>query len=304
VSLGLVCGAQGGPLAEAISRALDEPLCRAYVETFPDGETHLVVPEDLGERDLFLVHSLNAPAGERLVELCLLADACRRAGARSLTAVLPYVAYARQDRASRMGEAVGGPVMARLVASAGFHEVIAVDLHSEAAEGWFGESLRHLSALPALAEAARPFVPPGSVVVSPDLGGAKRAEKVARLLELPLALVHKSRRSAQEVFVHRVLGDVRERACLVVDDLISTGGTLQAAIAALRERGCAPSVVVLATHALLVDGARARLQGAGIERLVHSDSVPGSGAPLPFGHQVVSLAPLLASAIRAASARR
>lgn len=292
----VVCGPGMVELGQAMARELGEPPCLATVEHFPDGELHVVLQDEVAGREVALLESLTAPIGERLVELALLADACRRAGANQSIAVLPYFAYARQDRCRQAGEALGGEAVARLVAAAELGRVIAVDLHSKAAEGWFGVPVTHLTAMTALAEAARPSLAPEAVVVSPDLGGAKRAQWVANALGLPLAVVHKARRSGEEVTVHQVLGDVRGHAIVLVDDIISTGGTLEAAVKALRAQGCADDITVLATHALLVGKAIERLGAAGLRRLIRSDSVPAP-AGLPFEQLVVPLAPLLASAI-------
>lgn len=295
----VVGGADMAGMAAAIAAELGEHPVRPSVERFPDGEMHVVVPDGVAGREVALLQALTAPVGEKLVELALLADACRRAGASRLTGVIPYFSYARQDHCTQAGEALGGEVMARLVATSGLGRVIAADLHSEVATAWFGAQVEHVSAMNALTEAVRPSLPRESVVVSPDLGGAKRAERVARLLGLPLAIVHKSRQSGTEVVVHRVLGDVRGRAVIIVDDMISTGGTIEAAVRALRSEQCAPEVTVLATHALLVGNAIERLRSSRVQRLVHTDSVP-CPSDLPFDHLVVPLAPLLAGVIRKA----
>ena len=291
----VVCGPEMVHLGAALARELGQPVCPATVERFPDGEMHVLLPERVTGQDVTLVQSLLSPAGERLVELSLLADACRRARASSLTLFLPYFASARQDRCTRAGEALGGEVLAQLVSLAGFDRIVAVDLHSDAALGWFRAPLQHLSVGTDLAESVRSTLPAASVVVSPDLGGAKRAERVAKLLGKPLAIGHKTR-GERGVVVHRVLGEVRGQAPLLVDDLISTGGTIGAAADALRHAGCAPPLTVLATHALLVGSAVERLQAAGVACLVHSDSVPVR--ELPFPEIVVPLAPIVAPALR------
>ena len=291
----VVCGPEMVHQGAAIARELGEPLCQAMVERFPDGEMHVSLPEEMTGQAVILVQSMLAPAGERLVELSLLADACRRARDASLTLFLPYFAYARQDRCTRAGEALGGAVLARLVSLAGFDRIVAVDLHSDAALGWFQAPLQHLSVGSDLAASVRSSLPASSVVVSPDLGGAKRAERVARLLGRPLAIVHKTR-GERGVIVHRVLGEVRGQAPLLVDDLISTGGTIEAAADALRRAGCTPPLIVLATHALLVGTAVDRLRAAGVTCLVRSDSVPAR--ELPFPEIVVPLAPIVAPALR------
>lgn len=283
-----------GPLGAALAARLGAAVGRAELRRFPDGEAHAEVRERLAGREVVLVQSLAAPGAENLLELLLFSDACRRAAAARVTAVVPYMGYVRQDRTSHAGEALGGAVFARLLSSGSFDRVLTVDLHAAAAEGWFGPPVVHLSAIELLAGALRGTLRPDAVVVSPDLGGAKRADRLARALERPLAIVHKTRQSGEAVVVHRVLGDVRGRAVILADDLIATGGTLVAASEALRAAGCADDISVAATHAVLAGAAVERLAACGIRRLVCSDSVPGP-RPLPFETTVVSLAPLLAA---------
>jgi ribose-phosphate pyrophosphokinase len=181
---------------------------------------------------------------------------------------------------------------------------VAVNLHTASLEGCFNMPLEHLNAGSLLAEAVRPYAGPGAVVVSPDLGAVKLAERYARQLQLPLAIVHKSRVSGSEVSVQGLVGEVRGLRPIIVDDLISTGGTIAAAAALIHKEGCADEITVAATHALLVGPAVERLAQVPIRRLISTDSVmPRSG--LPFEHEVVGLAPLLADAIcRITSERR
>jgi ribose-phosphate pyrophosphokinase len=235
---------------------------------------------------------------EHLFELLLLADACRRAGAMQRTAVIPYFGYARQDRRSRGREPLSARLVADLIHASGFHRVIAVDLHSQAVESAFAIPLEHVSAVPILAEAVRSSVQKDAVVVSPDLGAVKMAERYARVLALPVAIIHKTRISGEEVKVQHIVGDVCAKEVLVIDDMISTGGTIEKAIKALLEAGCSPSgIKVLATHALLVGPAAERLGKLPIERIFVSDSVPAPKSfPVPV--QVLSLAGLLAETIQ------
>ena len=248
-------------------------------------------------RDVYLLQPTSPPVDEHLLELLFLADACRRAGAARSTAVIPYLGYARQDRRARGREPVGARVVADMLGAAGISRVVAVELHSPALEGFFALPLEHLSAVPVLAEAARPWMTGNGVVVAPDLGAAKLADRYARILDLPVAIVHKTRLSGDEVSVHRITGEVRDRAPLIVDDMISTGGTIEVAIKALREAGCAPDITVVASHGLFVGPARQRLSTVAAQRYIVTDSVPGAvGTTLPV--QVVSVSGLLAEAIR------
>jgi ribose-phosphate pyrophosphokinase len=228
--------------------------------------------------------------------LLLLADACRRAGAQRITAVIPYFGYARQDRRAGGREPVAARLIADVIQTGGVQRVIAVDLHNPAIEGVFAVPLEHLSAVPVLAETVRGEVGTDAVVVAPDVGAAKLADRYAARLNLPVAIVHKVRESARTVSVRRITGEVRDRAPLVVDDMISTGGTIEAAIGAVREAGSRPDAVVVATHALLVGPAIERLQALQLRRLVVADTV-ALPADLPLPVEVASVAPLLAEAI-------
>jgi ribose-phosphate pyrophosphokinase len=245
--------------------------------------------------DVYLVESTGPPVSENVVELLLLLDACRRAGAGRLTAVVPYFGYARQDRRARGREPVGARLVCDLLPVAGVERLVAVDLHSNALEGVAGIPLEHLSAVHILADALGPTAGSNAVVVAPDLGAAKLADRYARALGAPVALVHKARLSGAQVEVRGLTGDVRGRRALIVDDMITTGATVEAAIASLVEAGCTPGITVIATHAVLVENAVQRLRTAGVERLVVTDSVAQEG--LPAWVQTVSLAPLLADAI-------
>lgn len=295
--LKVLSGSAGLPLAGAVAGGLGVPLGRAELERFPDGECHVRILESVRGHDVYLVQSTGPPVEANLLELLLLADACRRAGSARLTAVIPYFGYARQDRRASGREAVGARLIADLIRASGMDRVVAVDLHSPALEGFFSLPLEHLTAVPLLCEALRRSAAGvAGVVVAPDLGAARLADRYAELLKLPVALVHKTRVSGREVTTRGVTGDVEGRQPLIVDDMISTGGTLEAAARALAAAGSLPVAAVAATHGLFVAGAEERLAALGARHLIVTDSVATPAATrLPL--EVVSIAPLLVKAI-------
>jgi len=297
MELTIFAGSANAPLAEAVAAKLNLPLGKREVHRFPDGELHVEIQESVRGHDVYLVQPTNFPAEKHLLELLLLADASRRAGVDRLTAVIPYFGYARQDRRASGREAVAARLVAELLGCGGLLErVVTVDVHTGTIEGFFGIPLEHLSAVSALVKTISVHADPDSVVVAPDLGAAKLAERYAKLLGLPVAMVHKSRISGLEVSVRGITGDVRGRKPIVVDDMVSTGGTIKASIDILLEEGCEPQITVVASHGLFVGPAVERLSAAPVQRFVVTDSVRRpEGLSLPL--EVVSLAPLLAEAI-------
>jgi ribose-phosphate pyrophosphokinase len=293
----LLAGPASAVLGEAVAGKLGVTLCRRVVGRFPDGELHVEIEESVRGRDVYVIQATCAPVEENLFALFLLSDAVRRAGAERVTAVVPYLAYARQDRRARGREPVAARLAADLFPAAGLHRLVALDLHSASLEGVFSIPLEHLSATALLAEAVRPRVAPNSVVVAPDLGAAKLADRFARLLELPVAMVHKTRLSGSDVAARTITGDVRGRAPILVDDMITTAGTVEAAVNAVLEAGGTPEVTLLATHGLFADPAGERLRKLPIRRVYVTDSV--TPRPLPKTPvEIVSVAGLLASAIQ------
>lgn len=291
-------GSANLPLATAVCQTLGVKLGERTLERFPDSELHIELKENVRERGVYLIQPTNPPVDQNLLEIIFLADACRRAGAIHLTAVIPYFGYARQDRRAHGLEPLSVRLIADLLATSGIQRVVALDLHSQGVESAFAIPVEHLSAVPTLAEAVRSSLPRNAVVVSPDLGAVKMAERYAKLLDLPVAIVHKTRISGAEVSVQRILGDVRDKQVLVVDDMISTGGTIEKAIKALLEAGCLSSgIKVAASHGLLVGPAAERLGKLPIEKIYVSDSVPTPDRfPVPI--EVSSLAGLLAETIQ------
>jgi ribose-phosphate pyrophosphokinase len=235
---------------------------------------------------------------DHLVELLALADACRRADAARVVAVVPYVGYARGDKRERRRV----PVMARLVADllerAGVDHVLALDVHTQQLEGFFRIPVDVLTAVPTLCDAVRASLEPRTVVVSPDLGAVRLATEYGRRLDLPVAVCRKRRVDGATVEVSQVIGDVAARPCLIVDDMITTGNTVVEAVRALRAAGADRAVTVAATHGVLAAGAADLLFDAGVASVVVTDSVPLAADSARRGVRAVAVAPLLAAALR------
>jgi ribose-phosphate pyrophosphokinase len=298
MNLKILSGSANVTLAESIAKIVGVHRSEVLLERFPDSELHVEIQESVRGADIYIIQPTCPPVDEHLLELLFMADACRRAGAGYLTAVIPYFGYARQDRRSRGREPLSIRLIADLINAGGFQRIIAVDFHSHAVESAFAIPVEHVSAVSLLADAARSSIHGDAVIVSPDLGAVKMAEGYAKLLGLPSAIIHKSRITGEEVSVRRIVGDIRNKEVVVVDDMISTGGTIEKAIKSLIEAGCSISgIKVLASHGLLVGPAAQRLGPLPIERMFISDSVPAPKSfPAPL--QIVSLASLLAKTIQ------
>lgn len=294
--LAILAGTANPALATAIAAQLGVAPSPCLVETFPDGEVHVVLEADVRGADVWLVQS-TGPAAERyLLELLLLADACRRAGCARVSAAMPYFGYARQDRRSGAGEALGGRVVAEMLGLARLDRLVLVDPHSPTMEAILGVPVDVLSAVPLLAAALQPWVEGDAVVVAPDLGAAKLAERYAAALGLPVAYVRKTRVSGRTVLADEVVGPVRDRHPVIIDDMISTGGTIVAAADAVRRSGAHEELLVATSHALLVGPAPEVLGALPLRRLFVTDTVVPTGR-LPQVTEVVSIAPLIAGAI-------
>ena len=288
----------GAPeLAPSVAELLSGVMGDADFQSFPDGEVSVRLDESVRGCSVVLVHSTTPEPHLRLFETFAFADACRRAGADRVTAVLPYLAYARADARHGSREPLTARVVADLLQTAGIDHVLTVDAHSPQVEGFFAVPVDNLTAVPLLAEALAADLPDDAVVVAPDLGAARLASAYAERLGLTTAVLHKRRTSGAEVEITDLTGEVEDRRCVLVDDMISTGGTLVAAIESLAEAGSRSDVTVAATHGLLVDGAVDDLREAGVRRLLVTDSVAHVGG-LPEPVTVVSLARLLAEAVR------
>jgi ribose-phosphate pyrophosphokinase len=294
MTLTAIAGSANVPLAAGVAHDLGLELCGRTVQRFADGELHVEIGQSVRGHDVYVIVSTSHPVDEHLMELLFLADACRRAGAARLTAVMPYFGYARQDRRASGRDAVGAGIMASLIEAAGFSRVVAIDLHAPEIEGFFRIPLEHLTAARLLADAVQPTR--DAVIVAPDLGAVKLAERYQALLQLPVVALHKTRITGSEVSLRSIIGDVKDRAPIIVDDMITTGGTIEAAVKGLLEAGCKPDISVVATHVLLAGPAVARLQALPIRQLIGTNTVEPMSEP-PAHFQVVNVAPLVADAI-------
>ncbi|HEX7118502.1 MAG TPA: ribose-phosphate pyrophosphokinase [Longimicrobiales bacterium] len=293
----LLAGTASRHLAKAIAAEVGVPLGAALVERFPDGETAVRIDAPVRDRDVFVIQATSPPVNDRLIELLAFVDACRRAAAARIIAVVPYFGYARSDRRSGRCEPIMAGLTAELIQAAGVDHVVAVDAHTAQFEGFFRIPCDVLSAVPALAEAIGDEISMDAVVVAPDLGAADRAAELAERFGTSYAVLDKRRTSGTTVEVARVFGDVRGRPCVVVDDMISTGGTIAEAVRALRDAGARPEVTVVATHAVLSGPARERLLALELRALVLTDTIPVATDAWPKA-RIVSVAPLIAAAIR------
>jgi ribose-phosphate pyrophosphokinase len=231
-----------------------------------------------------------------LVELLAFADSCRRASAARITAIVPYFGYARSDKRDGRRAPVMASMVADLMQSVGITHVVTVDMHTPQLEGFFRIPVDSLTAVPMLADALRNCLPKRTVVVSPDAGRLRMATRFAHLLKTSLVVLHKRRESGVKTKVTHMVGEVRGRACLIIDDMISTGGTMAESIEALLKAGARPEITIAATHGLLLDGARENLSHESVRQVCVTDTVPVVNEDWPQ-LQVVSVAPLIAAAI-------
>ncbi len=291
----LFAGGATPALAEAVAEHLQKRLARGTVSQFPDGETRIALEESVRGADCFVIQSTCAPVNHTLMELLVLVDALRRASAWRVNAVIPYFGYARQDKKVQAREPITAKLVANLLETAGVDRVITVDLHAGQIQGFFDVPVDHLTALDILGNHIRTTDLDRSVVVSPDVGRATEARRLANLLSLPLAMLYKRRTSPTETEVTHVIGDVAGLRPIMIDDMISTAGTMRRGIDALLRLGAIPDVRVAATHAVFTPPALDRLTHEAIGKVYVTDTIPFAG-----GHDVVevlSVAPLLAKAI-------
>jgi len=295
----LILGGTAHPaLAAAMASEAGIRVGACAIERFPDGEIFVRLLEPVRQREIFLVQPLAPPVNDHLVELLIMADACRRAAARHITAVIPYLGYSRSDRRHGGREAISCSMLAALLETVGINHVISMDLHAPQIEGFFHVPFDCLTAVPTMCQALEKQLPSGRLtIVSPDAGRVAMASAYAHHLDAPVAVLHKRRTGPAETFVTHLTGDVRNTHCLIIDDMISTGGTIATAADVLGKAGALPGMMAAVTHGLLLPGARERLSGAGIAHLFVTNTLTLSVFDSPQLH-VVSVAQLFAQTLR------
>jgi ribose-phosphate pyrophosphokinase len=293
----IFCGSSNPALAEEICKFVGVPLGETRLQRFSDGEVHFQLLENVRGVDVFLVQPTCFPVDQHLVELLIMMDALKRASAGRITVVIPYYGYARQDRKDRPRVAITSKLVADLLTTAGANRALLVDLHAAQIQGFFNIPVDHLFASPVLVSYFRELNLPDLTVVSPDAGGVERARFFAKKLEVPLAIVDKRRTDINVTEVMNVIGDVRGRTCLILDDIIDTAGTLVKTVDALLEQGAA-KVYACATHAVLSGPAVERIANSRLEQLIVTNTIPLREDALRVEKiKVLSIAGLLGRAI-------
>lgn len=286
-------------LAEAIGDYLSVPLTKATIRRFADMEVFVEIHENVRGEDVFVVQSTSYPANDHIMELLVSLDALRRASARRITAVLPYFGYARQDRKPGPRTPISAKLVANIITSAGADRVLTVDLHAAQIQGFFDIPLDHLYAAPVIVSDIKAnYREKNVVIVSPDVGGVVRARSLAKRLNADLAIVDKRREKAGMSEVMHIIGDIRGRHCILLDDIVDSAGTLCNAAEALIKEGAA-SVAAYITHGVLSGSALERVAASALTSLVITDTIATTDAVRAVPNiRVISIAPLLAEAIR------
>ena len=294
----LVAGNSNRALSEAIAAYLATPLARAVVRRFADMEVFVEIQENVRGADAFVLQSTSFPANDHLMELLIIIDALRRASARRITAVIPYFGYARQDRKTGSRTPISAKLVANLITGAGADRVMTLDLHAAQIQGFFDIPTDNLYASPVMVRDIRErFDLKRLMVVSPDVGGVVRARGLAKRIDAPLAIIDKRRERAGESEVMNVIGEVDGRTCILVDDIVDSGGTLVNAADALLEQG-ATDVYAYASHGVLSGGAVARVTASRLNELVITDSIqPTEAVRVARNIRVLSIASLIGEAI-------
>ena len=294
----IVAGNSNRALAEEVSNYLGAPLAKCQVRRFADQEIFVELQENVRGEDVFILQSTSFPANDHLMELLIIIDALRRSSAKRITAVMPYFGYARQDRRASGRTPISAKLVANLVTHAGAHRVLTLDLHAGQIQGFFDIPTDNLFAAPVMTRDIKERYPSDNVmVVSPDVGGVVRARALAKRIDAPLAIVDKRRDKPGESEVMNIIGEPTGRDCILVDDIVDSGGTLCNAAEALLDKG-ANSVTAYITHGVLSGGAVARVTSSKLKELVITNSIEPTAAVLAAPNiRTISIAPLIGEAV-------
>jgi len=295
----LLAGNSNRALAEDMARYIKLPLVKAVVRRFADMEVFVEIQENVRGEDIFVIQSTSFPANDNLMELLIVIDALRRASARRVTAVIPYFGYARQDRKVGPRTPISAKLVANLITRAGADRVLTVDLHAGQIQGFFDIPTDNLYAMPVMVRDIQDYIGHDNLmIVSPDVGGVVRARALAKRLGADLAIVDKRRERAGESEVMNIIGDVEGRSCILIDDIVDSGGTICNAAEALLREG-AKDVCAYATHGVLSGGAVARIKGSKLKSLVITDSIASTDEVAKCANiRRISIAPLIGEAMR------
>lgn len=285
------------PLAEKIAAQLGLPLSKCTVGKFSDGEINVSIGETVRGSDVFIIQSTCTPVNDNLMELLIMIDAMKRASAGRITAVIPYFGYARQDRKSKSRDPISAKLVADLISAAGADRVLTMDLHAAQIQGFFNIPLDHMEGMPILSQYIERKNLEDLVIVSPDLGSVNRARKIANRLDVPIAIIDKRRPKPNVSEIMNIIGDIKDKNLLIIDDIIDTAGTLCNAANALKERG-AKSVRACATHGILSGPAIDRIEASALEELILLDTIPLADEKKLDKIKVETVAPLFAQAIQ------
>lgn len=291
----LIAGSAHPQLAEDIAKYIGVPLADCHVGRFPDGEIDIKINDDVRGADCFVLQPLCPPVNENWIELLLLLDCLRRASAGRITAVMPYYGYARKDRKDEGRVPISAKVVANTLTGAGADRVLTLDMHAAQIQGFFDVPVDHLYAKPVLLNRIQELKIPDPVIVTPDVGGIKMARAYAKVLGADLAIVDKRRISGAEIAVEHVIGEVEGSNVIIVDDMISTGGSISEAARVCRDHG-AKGITLAVSHAVLCGPAVERLDNCPADKILVTDTIPRRGK-VPKALEIVSVAPLLARAI-------
>ncbi|MDR3071274.1 MAG: ribose-phosphate pyrophosphokinase [Endomicrobium sp.] len=296
MKLKIISGNANITLAKQIAKKLGVELSETKVGRFSDGEIQVKIVDNVRGSDCYVIQPMSSPVNESLMELLIIADALKRASARKITAVVPYYGYARQDRKAEPRVPITARLVANLFASAGITRVLTMDLHAGQIQGFFDIPVDHLYSTPVLLSYFNEKDLSNVVIVSPDAGGVERARAFAKHFNADLAIVDKRRSSPNEASVMNIIGEVKNKICIILDDLVDTAGTLTKVADAIKAKG-AVKVFAAATHGVLSGNAKQKIKDSSIEELVITDSIPSSNDGPMEKIVVLSIAPILSEAI-------